>query len=117
MLLGSIIAKVRTNVDHEAETGRRRRGLAQFQGPSTVTTVKVVVRAGRFKNLLSLPNVINFELIGFSFLFALLPESKRKGLRKYIGGVLVYLLVHLHSGAEIQRWMLKRLWPEGKGKL
>lgn len=28
----------------------------------------------------------------------------------------MYLLVHLHSGAEIQRWMHKRLWPEGKGK-
>lgn len=63
LLLGSIIAKVRTNVGHEAETGRRRRGLAQLQGPSTVTTVKVVVRAGRFKNVLSLQTVINFELI------------------------------------------------------
>lgn len=28
----------------------------------------------------------------------------------------MYLLVHLLSGAEIQLWMHKRLWPEGKGK-
>ncbi|TWW60463.1 Arginine/serine-rich coiled-coil protein 2 [Takifugu flavidus] len=42
---GIITAKVRTNVDHVAETGRRRRGLARFHGPSTVITVKVVVRA------------------------------------------------------------------------
>lgn len=28
----------------------------------------------------------------------------------------MYLLVHLLSGAEIQLWMHKRLWLEGKGK-
>lgn len=28
----------------------------------------------------------------------------------------MYLLVHLHLGVEIQLWMHKRLWPEGKEK-
>lgn len=28
----------------------------------------------------------------------------------------MHRLVHLLSGAEIQLWMHKRLWPEGKGK-
>lgn len=113
--LGIITAKIRTNVDHVAETGRRRRGLARFHGPSTVITVKVAVRAGGC-SLFSLKTVINFESTGFFSLFALSPESERKGLRKYTGGVIVYLLVHLLSGAEIQLWMHKRLWPEGKGK-
>lgn len=65
LLLGIITAKVRTNVDHVAETGRRRLGLAHFHGPSTVITVKVVVRAGGCKCLFSLKTVVNFELIRF----------------------------------------------------
>lgn len=117
LLLGIITAKVRTNVDHVAETRRRRQGLARCHEPSTVITVKVVVRAGGCKCLFSLKTVINVELTRFFSLCALSPESERKGLRKYTGGVIVYLLVHLLSGAEIQLWMHKRLWPEGKGKL
>lgn len=58
-LLGSITAEVRTNDDHVVEIGRKRRGLAQDQGRSTVITAEVVVRAGGFKNFFSLHAVIN----------------------------------------------------------
>lgn len=49
LLLGGITARVGTNgdPDHVAGTGRRL-GLVQAQGPNTVTTAEVAVRAGVF---------------------------------------------------------------------
>lgn len=88
---GGLTAKVRTNGDrdHAVGTGRRRLGLAQVQGPNTVITAKVAVRAG----------------------------SERKGVRKCAERVEAGLLIHLPSGAETQLWMHKRPWPEGWSEL
>lgn len=117
-LLGSITAEVRPNDNHVAEMGRKRQGLAQGQGQSTVITAEVVVRAGGSKTFFSYQAVINIyrSSLAFFLLFALSPESARNGLRKNTGGVIAYLLVHLHLGVETQLWMRRRLWPEGKGK-
>lgn len=82
LLLGIITAKVRTNVDHAAETGRRRRGLARCHEPSTVITVKVVVRAGGCKCLFSLKTVINVELIRFFFLVCFVTRERKKRIEK-----------------------------------
>lgn len=48
LLSGGITAGAGRNGDrdHTAGTGRRRLGLAQVQGPNTVTIAEVVVRAG-----------------------------------------------------------------------
>lgn len=50
LLSGGITAEVRTNGDHghAAGTGRRKLSLAQVQGPNTVITAEVAVRAGGF---------------------------------------------------------------------
>lgn len=121
LLSDDITAEVGTNGDHAhaAGKGRRRLSLARVQGPNTVITAEVAVRAGGFNRndgtcMFAIANAINIRFIEFCSLFS--PGNERKRMRKSAERVEAGPLIHLLSEAETQLWMHKRPWPEGKAK-
>lgn len=130
MLSDDITAKAGTNGDHghEAGTGGRSWGLVQAQGPNTIITVEVAVRAGWwffFWFVFSLKeqfcvifgsssHILLIMLFHCNLSIFLNTGRKRKRLRKSAERVAAGLPVHLPSGAETLQWMHKRPWLEGK---
>lgn len=62
LLSDGLTAKVRTDDDPEAVTGRRKLGLAQVQGPNIAITAEVAVKAGGLSSITRIPSGIKYCL-------------------------------------------------------